>query len=158
MVAFLVKTSLTLRLIYAVCLYLFMGYSLYHIAIRQHVRHPWIAFVPFLQFYIMGSLCEDYRISFHRITHLQWVMAGFALLQTLLPFVGGLSFYLLRIAINLLMALFYHKFFYLFAPGKAVLFALLSFFNRLPLALILFWIKDKPMVMSAGAYPYPFSS
>ncbi|MEE1012766.1 MAG: hypothetical protein U0L92_00400 [Clostridia bacterium] len=55
------------------------------------------------------------------------------------------------------MVLVLHEFFYLFQPQKALFYAVLSLLGRLPAAIILFVIKDYPMCMSAGAYPYPFS-
>lgn len=93
----------------------------------------------------------------YRIPHLEWVMVLLELLQMLLGMVGGFFLVPLRILVNLLLVLFLHKFFYLFTPSRASIYAVLSLFGRLPLVVLLFFMKDKPLVMSGGAYPYPFS-
>ena len=49
-----------------------------------------------------------------------------------------------------------HKFFYLFDPQHAFLFAVICLFGRLATAIVLLLIKDLPMQMSAGVYRYPF--
>ena len=154
---FLTGTALVFNIVYTLALYVGMAISLYAIAKNNNVRHAWIAFVPVLQYYIIGTLCEEYIILGFRIRCLQWSMAGLELLQTFLGFFGGLIFFPIRILVRLLLVLVLHKFFYLFEPRRAVPYALLSMLGRLPLVILLFVIKDRPMVMSAGAFPYPFA-
>lgn len=154
---FLAGTALVVNVIYTLALYAGMAYSLYYIAKGNNVPHPWIAFIPVLQYYIIGSLCEEYVVLGFRIRHLQWSMVGLELLQTLLGFLGGFLLFPLRILVNLLLVLVLHKFFYLFEPRRAVFYAFLTMLGRLPLTILLFLLKDKPMVMSAGAFPYPFA-
>ncbi len=154
---FLTGTALVFNLVYTLALYAGMAVSLYAIAKNNNVRHAWLAFVPVLQYYIIGTLCEEYVVFGFRIRCLQWSMVGLELLQTFLGFFGGFLFFPVRILVNLLLVLVLHKFFYLFDPRRAVLYALLTMLGRLPLVILLFVIKDKPMVMSAGAFPYPFA-
>ncbi len=149
-------SALIMRIAYTFVLYLAMAFSLYTIGKRNHVRGKWLAFVPIFQYFIIGSLCEEYVIARHRIRFLQWVMVLLALLQIYFSLFSGFFFAPAKLVVNLLMALILHKFFYLFVPSRATIYAILSMLDQLPLTIILFFIKDKPMVMSAGAYPYPF--
>lgn len=154
---FFMGAHLAFRAIYTLLLYAASAVSLYQIAKNNSVPNPWIAFIPILQYYIIGSLCEEYMIRNYRIPHLEWFMVLLELLQMLLGMVDGFFLVPLRILVNLLLVLFLHKFFYLFTPSRASIYAVLSLFGRLPLVVLLFFMKDKPLVMSGGAYPYPFS-
>ncbi len=154
--AFLVGSALVFQIIYTTILYLAASYSLFIIAKRNGVGGKYLAFIPVFQFYIIGSLCEEYLLMGHRIRHLQWVVVFLELLQIYLSFFSGFFFAPVRLVVNAFTALILHKFFYLFVPQRATLYALLAMFGRLPLVILLFVMKDKPMQMSAGAYPYPF--
>lgn len=154
---FFVGAGQIFRLLYNLALYAAAAVSLYMIAKNNSVPYPWVAFIPVFQYYIIGSLCEEYMLREYRIRHLEWVMVLLEFLQIFLSFGVGFFFLPLRILINLLLVLFLHKFFYLFVPQRATLFALLSIFGRLPLVILLYLLKDKPLLMSAGAYPYPFA-
>lgn len=157
MQSFFTNTLIVLHLLYTVALCAGTAISLYTIAKRQNIPHAWIAFIPVLQYYIIGSLCEEYVLLGMRIRFLQWIIVLLELLQVVLGFLGGILLFPLRIFINLLLVLVLHKFFYLFDPKHAVLYAGLSLLGRLPFVIILFFLRKKPIVMSAGAFPYPFA-
>lgn len=151
-------TAFFLHCLFSIALYGAAAISLFTIARKNHVPHGWLAFVPVFQFYIIGSLCEEYILAGHRIRHLEWIMILLELLQIYLGFFSGFFFLPVRLVVNVLTALILHKFYYLFVPSRATIYAVLSLLGRLPLVLLLFALKDKPMVMSAGAYPYPFAN
>lgn len=144
-------------LTYTLLIYIACAYSLYVIAKRNNVNNAWVAFVPILQYYIIGSLCEEYELLGLRIKKLGWVLCVVALVQTLAGFSTVFGAGLISLAAGILIALIMHKFFYMFEPSRALIYAILCVFGRLTFAVILFMIKDKPMQMSAGAYPYPFA-
>lgn len=146
------------RIIYSVLVYAACAYSLYVIAKRNSVAHPYLAFVPIVQYYVIGSICEEYELWGYRIKNLALVMCLLSLVQLLSGMVGSFAAAAFNMASTALIALILHKFFYLFTPQNAFIFALLSLFGRFPLAIILFFIKDKPMKMSAAAYQYPFAN
>lgn len=148
--------SLVFSVIYSVALYAVCAVSLYIIANRCGVKYPWIAFIPIGQYYIIGALCEEYRIFGFRMKPLGLWMCLLFFIQTVNPFIPSILLSLLSIAASILISLILHKFFCLFAPQRAFIYAVLCLFGRLPFAIILFLIKDAPMQMSAGAYPYPF--
>ena len=151
----LLGINILFRVLYAIVLYAACAYSLYIIAKRNAVKYPFLAFVPIVQNYVIGSVCEEYELLGYRIKRLDIVLCVLALVQSL-GLIAGMPGMLFNLAANILMALVLHKFFYLFVPQHAFIFAILSLFGRLPLAIILFIIKEKPMQMSAAAYPYPF--
>lgn len=45
----------------AVAAYVFFSLSLYTIAQRRRIRHPWMAWVPVVQMWILGSVSDQYR-------------------------------------------------------------------------------------------------
>lgn len=146
-------TAFMMNSLFFFAMYLAIAYSLFRIAKNNNIRYPYLAFIPIVQYAIIGMLCEEYVILGVRLRPLSLVMIGLNLLQ----FVVGALLLPLQLIINLLMALILHKFFYLFEPRRALIYSVLSMLGSLPLAIILFIIKDMPMCMSAGAYPYPFA-
>ena len=136
--------SIIFSVIITLAAYGISSYSLYSIARRNGVKNPWIAFVPILHYYIIGSICEEYRIYGYTVKRLDIVMPIVLLIQVMAAYVPSY------------IAFVMHKFFYLFDPQHAFLFAIICLFGRLATAIVLLLIKDLPMQMSAGAYRYPF--
>ncbi len=153
----LLGINIMFKVLYSIAVYAACAYSLYIIAKRNGVRYPFLAFVPIVQYYVIGSICEEYELLGYRIKRLDVVLCLLLLVQSL-GGLGGMPGMLFSLVANIFITLVLHKFFYLFVPENAFIFAVLSLFGRLPLAIILFLIKDKPMQMSAGAYPYPFAN
>lgn len=63
-------------------LYLLFCYGLYRMAERAGVENSWLAFIPLVQYYILGKVIREVKICNYVIPHLEWV-----LLAT--PFVYG---------------------------------------------------------------------
>ena len=141
-----------LNMAYIVGVYVFTAFSLYKIAVNNNVKNPWIAFIPIFQYYIIGDICEEYVILGYNIRHLKWVMVGFNAMQYLSGLVA-----VLQLLVNLLLALILHKFYYMLDQKNALIYAVISVLGRLPMAVILFMLKDRRVTMSSGAYPYPFA-
>lgn len=146
-------TALMINSLFYLAIYVAIAYSLFCIAKNNNIRYPHLAFIPIAQYAIIGMLCEEYVILGVRLRPLSLVMIGLSLLQM----VVGTLLLPLQLIVNFLMALILHKFFYLFQPRRALIYSVLSLLGSLPLAIILFMIKDMPMQMSAAAYPYPFA-
>ena len=139
----------------AIAVYVLTAIGLYKIGARNGVKNPWLAFVPILQYYVVGSICEEYVLFGYRIKYLNWMMCiimFFALMSG-----GSFSLNIISLAATVLSLMILHKFFYLFNPQKAMVYTLLSLLGGIPIAIIIYILKDTPMVMSAGAYPYPFA-
>ncbi len=142
---------------YELLVYVLSAYSLYLIARRNNVRFPYLAFVPIVQYSIIGSICEEYVLRGYRIRRLSIVICLLFLVQAACNIATSAAAIPFSIASTALLALIMHKFFYLFKPQNALFFAVITLLGPLPLAIVLFLVKDAPMQMSAGAYPYPFA-
>lgn len=136
-----------------IVLYVFSAISLYTIGKRSGVKHTWLAFVPFAQYYIIGEICEEYHLLGLRITHLGLVTAGLFLAESIIELAWFMP---VLIIVAILKALIFHKFYSLFVPNRALLYTVISILGYIPATIILFLIKDAPMQMSAAAYRYPF--
>ena len=150
---FILGTTYAFHLIYSAVLYLAIAFSLYRIAVNNHVKYAWLAFIPIGQYAIIGMICEEYILWGYRIRPLSLVLVGLGILETFFSFLFPIG-----IVINLFFALILHKFYYLFNPQRAWLYAVLSLLGQIPVAIILYLIKNQPMCMSAGAFPYPFAN
>lgn len=154
---FILGIRLAFRIIFDIVVYAVCAGSLYVIANRNSVKYPYLAFIPIVQYYVIGAICEEYVIKGYRIKNLSLMMCVFLLIQTFSGFLGYGAAFLVEIVVGALVALIMHKFYYLFVPQYALPLALASLIGgRFVLAIILFFIKDKPMCMSAAAYRYPF--
>ena len=150
LVRFVVLSVLTLLA------YVLSSVSLYKIGVNNNVKYPWLAFVPIAHYYIIGSICEEYRLMGVTIKQLGIVMPLLLLAQVSLSAVLSFLAFVPGIIIGIVVALIMHKFFYLFDPTKAFILAIICLFGHLATALTLFYIKDMLIQMSSGAYPYPF--
>lgn len=140
----------------AIVAYVLSSIALYRIAKNNGVDHLWLAFVPILQYYVVGSLCEEYRLFGVNIKPLSALMPLLILLQVLLGASSSFFAFIPSLILSAVIALIMHKFFYLLDPGKAVILAILCIFGRLVTAIVLFYIMDLRVQMSPGAYVYPF--
>ncbi len=138
---------------FCIALYVFTAISLFTIGKRASARHLWLAFVPVLQYFIIGELCEEYQLLGYRIKNLGLVTALLFFLELVIEFS---RFTPLLLVIAILKALILHKFYSLFTQRRTLLYTALSVLGTIPLTVILFLIKDSPMYMSAAAYRYPF--
>lgn len=131
------------------------AFSLYRIAKNNQIRYAWLAWIPFVQFSLIGAVIEEYRIFNRTIPHAEWIillLSCSGLISTFVPFFG----WAIALAMNLLRLLFLHKFFTMLAPERAGVYTLLCVFGNIPLAIILFLCRDRQLWMSPGSYRYPF--
>ncbi len=136
-----------------IVLYVLSTISLYSIGKRASVKHLWIVFIPIVQYFIIGEICEEYQLLGFRIKRLGFVLVFLFVLELLLQLARSS---LLLLVVSALKALIFHKFYSLFSCKHILLYTVLSTLGNIPLTIILFLIKDAPMYMSAAAYRYPF--
>ena len=55
-------------------LYLLFSYGLYKLAQRAGVENNWLAFIPLVQYYIMGKVIKELKIGSWIVPHLEWVL------------------------------------------------------------------------------------
>lgn len=141
---------------YILVIYLANSLSLYAIAIGNNVPKPWLAFIPFVQFYIVGVITEEYYIYKFKIPKLSILMSIIMLAQALSNYLPRFLFFPIPILLNILVALILHKFFYLFEPRRATIYAFFCILGNIPMTICFFLLRNKQMIMSGGAYRYPF--
>ncbi len=141
--------------LFSIACYIMSAIGLYSIAKNNHVDNPWIAFIPIVQFYIIGKMIREYQLFGHVIGHTEWIIVLLSLIETAAAFIPIFGF-LIGLAANILRLLLLHKFFYLFDPGRALLYTILCILGSLPLAIILLVLKNKQSTLTPGTYQYPF--
>lgn len=149
--------SITIYIIGCIAVYLVSSYGLYRAAINNQVKNPWIAFVPVLQSVIPGSLTEEYIFRGYKIPNLKIILPLIVLIRIIVSPLWRLPYRLLKLLTSVIIALILHKFFYLYKPQKALIYAVLCFiFGEVAFAVLMILLRDDSMIMSPGAYQYPF--
>lgn len=78
---------------YAILVYIFHALGLYTLANRRGIHHPWLAWVPFGNLWILGSIADQYQyVAKGRVKNRRKVLIGLsiALMALLLVLVGGI--------------------------------------------------------------------
>lgn len=154
MAVFAVITSWIINIAMYVATYILTALALYPIAKRNGVKNAWLAFVPVAQYYIIGDICEDYKIFGKWISKLGLVFCGIIIIRFIMNY--GMVAYIIDLAAMFAMLLIIHKFFSLFVPEKALIYTIISALGMFAMSIVLYIIRNKPMQMSAGAYFHPF--
>lgn len=127
-----------------IALYLLFAYSLYKMAINACIENSWMAWVPLLQWYIIGKIIKSLKISTYLIPNIELVLPAASLVAIA---VGGIPVIgtLISIANYILGILAFNKLFKMYKNDSANLYTILSIF-ALPVPFIFFSIKDlKPI-------------
>ncbi len=154
MLDFILALTWVINISMWIAAYVLTALALYPIAKRNSVKNSWLAFVPVAQYYIIGDICEDYKIFGKWIGKLGLVFLGAVLIKLVAN--HGILGFLLDVAAFLTILLIMHKFFSLFIPQRALVYTIISALGFLAMAIVLFLMRNTPMQMSAGAYTHPF--
>lgn len=57
----------TVSELFSVAVYILVAYSLFAIAKRRDIPNPWMAFVPVVQLWLLGSISDDYQMKAHGV-------------------------------------------------------------------------------------------
>ena len=127
-----------------IALYIIFAYSLYKMAINAGLENPWMAWIPILQWYILGKLIKSLKIGSYDIPSIELVLPIATLLVMVLNRIEVIGS-LLSLA-NFILTLFaLNKLYKMYKPEQATLFTILSIFG-LPIPFIFMSIKDlKPV-------------
>lgn len=125
-------TSLLIFVI-AVGLYILFALGLYGLAKNERTGNEWFAFIPILQFYIIGKILKEIKISTYKIPMLELVLpltpiavmiAGNIL--SVVPILGNLLQLLLNLAYAVFSIIVLYNFYKRYRGDKAVIMVVLS--------------------------------
>lgn len=120
-------------LIVGIALYVLMAIGLYGLAKNEGTGNEWFAFIPILQFYIIGKILKELKIGSYTIPQLELVLplapiAVFIVgaILDIIPIIGVLLGFVLNIAyaVFFIMVMFY--FFKRYKGDQATLMTVLS--------------------------------
>ncbi|MDF2531848.1 MAG: hypothetical protein K0Q65_1429 [Clostridia bacterium] len=119
--------------IFAIIMYVFLAIGLYGLAKTENTGNEWFAFVPILQFYIVGKILKEIKISTYTIPQLELVLpltpiAVFIVGSILgvVPLLGGLLSLILNIASAIFSIMVMFNFFKRYKGSQATLMTVLS--------------------------------
>lgn len=112
-------------LIIVIPLYLLMAFGLYSMAKNAGEDNSWLAFIPIVNFYIMGKLIKEIKISKYVIPNPEYVLPGAILVSIVLGGINVLGSLISLCSFILLLAAFYHLY-SLYRPQDAVMYTALS--------------------------------
>lgn len=119
--------------IIGIVLYVLFAIGLYGLAKTENTGNEWFAFVPILQFYIVGKILKEVKISTYTVPQLELVLplAPIAVLIAvsilgIIPLIGGLLGLILNIALAIFSIIVTFNFFKRYKGEKATLMTVLS--------------------------------
>lgn len=132
--------SILIFILISIAFYIIFAYALYKMAVNAGLENPWMAWIPILQWYILGKLIKTLKIGNYDIPSIELVLPVASLLVVVLnriEIIGSL----LSLA-NFILTLFaLNKLYKMYKPDQATLFTVLSIFG-LPIPFIFMSIKD----------------
>lgn len=127
-----------------IALYVLFAYSFYKMTINAGLEHPWMAWVPILQLYLLGKLIKSLKISTYQIPNVEMVLPIACLVVTALNEIAVIGS-LLTLANYILILFALNKLYRMYRPDQASFYTILSIFS-LPVPFIFLILKDlKPM-------------
>jgi hypothetical protein len=137
--------------------FLLTAFSLYHIAQRRGITHPFLAWIPFAQTYLFAEIIgKELTVGTKTIPQFPWIFIGinygsFIIRRAigLIPFVGLLLNLLLAPAIYAVDIYVQYRFYKSFATGNEVIFTILSAIIPISHPIILLYLRNKPFAEEA---------
>lgn len=116
-----------------IAMYVLLAIGLYGLAKNEQTGNEWFAFIPILQFYIVGKILKELKISTYTIPQLELVLplapiAVFILGSILgvIPILGALLGLVLNIAYMIFTIMVMYNFFKRYKGDQATLMTVLS--------------------------------
>jgi hypothetical protein len=136
--------SILIFVLISIAFYVIFAYALYKMAVNAALENSWMAWIPILQWYILGKLIKTLKIGNYDVPSIELVLPVASLLVIVLnriEIIGSL----LSLANFILTLLALNKLYKMYKPDQATLFTVLSIFG-LPIPFIFMSIKDlKPV-------------
>ena len=125
-----------------ILVYLLMALGLMKMADNKGIENPWLAWIPIANVWIIGKIVETIEIGSRKFENAEIILLVGAFVGAI-PFIGPL----LSFAYTVLMFIVWFKIFKMYAPGREVLYLIISIFTfGIGLAIIVFSIRDNTPV------------
>lgn len=116
-----------------IALYVLFVIGLYGLAKTERTGNEWFAFIPILQFYIIGKILREVKVSTYTVPSLELVLpvAPIALMIVgrilhIIPLIGGLLGFLLNIAYAVFSIIVLYNFYKRYKGAQATMMTVLS--------------------------------
>lgn len=133
---------LVIGLIVGIAFYVLMALGLYRMAENKGIDNPWLAWVPIGNLWVLGAIVETIDLGDRKFDNAGIILVVGAFVG-MIPLIGTL----LALAYLVVTYFVYFKLFKMYAPGKEVMYLVLSIiFSGIALPIIIFMIKDNTPV------------
>lgn len=123
-------------LAFAVVAYILGGMSMYAIAKRRGIPNAWMAWVPVVSFWILGSVADDYAMkkyaenrNFRTILLILAIISSCSAVLTIFPIIGSIVTSLVTVARTVFSCMATYQVFASCKPNRATMFLLLDIFT-----------------------------
>lgn len=139
-------------LVALLAVFLLTAFSLYQIAQRRGIEHPYLAWIPFAQDYLFAEIIgTDITIGTKTIPQFPWIYVGinygFNLILSVLAAIPVIGMFLRVLSIPVLLVInvyVLYRFYKVFAGGNEVVFTILSAVLPISRPFILLFLRKRP--------------
>ncbi|PID82212.1 MAG: hypothetical protein CSB16_02435 [Clostridiales bacterium] len=132
-------------IIIGLVLYLLMAFGLKKMADNRGIENSWLAFIPIGNMYILGMIVGDIELFGNVIPHNEWVLLA-GCLVSFVPIVGQF----LAIVFSIYIIVVFYNLVKMYAPGKEVLYTILSVIFAIMGPIFIFMIRDNEAVTTVS--------
>jgi hypothetical protein len=151
---FLYLLFLPIGLLISVGFYVVSSISLYTLAQRRYIQHPYLAWIPFAREYLFAEIIgSELKVGDKTILYFPWVYVGALYgsgiitgIVALIPFLGPLLAFLCGIFISVGVVYVNYRFYKLFEGGNEVLFTIFSYIVPVTGPFFLLYLRNHPFV------------
>lgn len=134
-----------LGLIIGIILYLVQAFGLYGMAQKAGLENAWLAFVPVANFYLMGKLIKQIKVSKYVIPSAEIVLPVALVVLLVLGRVSVIG-NLINLCVFLLLLAGYYNLYLLYRPKDAVMFTVFSI-PVVTVPFFIFMMRNDPMII-----------
>lgn len=128
--------------------YILFSIGLYKLAKNANIEYPWLSWIPVGNFYILGKLVKNVKVSQYLIPSLELILPIGFIVQYLLRNVTVIGF-ILQLAFYILTLIVLYKLYSMYRPQYATAWIILSIF-ALPVPIIIFIMRNDTPVNSGS--------
>ncbi len=130
-----------LMLVVGIVLYLLMAIGLKKMADNRGIENSWLAFIPIGNMYILGMVVGDIELFGNTIPHNEWILLA-GCLVSFVPVIGQF----LAIIFSIYLIIVFYNVYKMYAPGKEVMYTILSVIFPFLGPVFFFILRDKEAV------------